>query len=102
MKTQATPRPWNVENGVNIQDSNFYGIAHTRVDSKLSVHEQTANAELIVRAVNSYDELIEILNNLLEAISQVDTTNNNTRVTEELGIAETKANDLLRRAKGSL
>lgn len=63
----ATPRPWRVEenNGVshfivtddfNEQESEGYIVAQTR-DSK----ESKANAELIVNAVNSHDELIEAL-----------------------------------------
>jgi hypothetical protein len=45
------------------------------------------------------DELIEVLNNILESLAQLDMSNNNTKITDQLGVYETKANDVLRRAR---
>lgn len=59
MSTQNTP--WHIDNGVNVSDSNEYGICHTRVDSKLSIYEQQANAAHIVKCVNLHEELVRAL-----------------------------------------
>jgi hypothetical protein len=61
---KATPRPWKVNSGVNIESVNDKLVCHTRVDYDLKVSEQEANAELIVKAVNMHDELVEILCNI--------------------------------------
>ena len=61
-----------------------------------------SDADMLVKCVNLMPEIVLALDTLCDAISQVDTSNNSTRVQEILGKAETMANDVSRRAKSNL
>lgn len=76
MTDGATPRPWRVhENGgdatwltilqgawdISHNDAENPGVVASARYSGMSPAENRANAELIVRAVNSHDQLVEAL-----------------------------------------
>jgi hypothetical protein len=74
MKTKATPRPWKApfidENDADVisitDEDQMFGICVCREYSCESKEQMKANAELIVRAVNCHDELVQALKDLLE------------------------------------
>lgn len=63
MTTQPTKRPWHITKIGNIRSSNDIGIANMDYFEK-SVEEYKANSELIIKAVNCHDELVEALKEL--------------------------------------
>ena len=75
MKTQATPRPWSfnkVENYIESQNGGLVASVRTGGLDPLENYDMKirANAELIVRAVNCHDELVEIVENKIKFITQ--------------------------------
>ncbi len=106
MKTdKATTRPWklgDITQVTDIEDSS--GELVCSVESAKNIHEESANAELIVRAVNCHDELIKRFESLIE-----DQENYLRRITDQDdGDYYTKKSELekdrklLKRAKGEL
>lgn len=63
---EATPRPW-VQHHDDISDGNGGYVATTH-DGINDGRGNEANAELIVRAVNSHDKLVEAVRLLREAV----------------------------------
>lgn len=85
---EATPRPWRVEDDTtliwgacNPDDNSTYGMgypvatAHTQLGAGSPFRrthkedEASANAALIVRAVNHFDEVVEVLRQAREFIN---------------------------------
>ena len=79
MKDKATKRPWIVSRPVSVTrdyDEEGHYIRSTAIDgwpvcantgeNDLDRAEQLANAQLIVKAVNCHDELVEALKMILE------------------------------------
>ena len=71
MKTKRTPTPWNNDlfpfavdgkDGILIADCSDIACRNDEV--------QNANAEHIVRCVNSHDELVEACNHVIDNLSQ--------------------------------
>lgn len=62
-----TPTPWKLD-GFHIVDDNGAIIATCRTAYRYATQEEVSNAELIVKCVNSHDELLEACKGLLEAI----------------------------------
>jgi hypothetical protein len=66
MKELATPRPWHLTNaGVTVKANDVY-ICDCN-SAWVEVEENLANAELIVKCVNTHDQLVEAL----EIISKI-------------------------------
>lgn len=90
--SKATPRPWSLGENANgsplILGANLRGICP--VISSHGLNERQANAELIVRAVNCHDELVEACE---FALMQTDE--------RRMPIQFKKLNDALKRARGS-
>jgi len=67
MKTEHTPLPWKRFNLTDIfpDDDDTYGTKHIadcqpdNPNNRMEIHEQDANAEFIIRACNSYYDLLE-------------------------------------------
>lgn len=106
--SEESKLPWFVKKGTSVRYSpttgekfsNDFDYVRSADDQCISVFiNGGGDAELVVKAVNVHQELIETLSELLEALSEVDTTLNSSRIIDRLGAAETKANDVLRRAK---
>lgn len=95
---KPTPRPWKIDDnpqlplGIIQDDEDGYGIAEFAYDHA----KDRANAELIVRAVNCHDELIEAVSRFLDhALNGKEQT--------RLSVNDlTRFNNLLKRAKGEV
>ena len=63
---EPTARPWNIEN--EVRNYQIWIEAHSRSICRIDLpdDEDKANAELIVRAVNSHDALIAAVKSLIE------------------------------------
>ena len=59
----ATPRPWKVDNEFYIRDSQSNAIG--QLYGSIGSFQVLGNASLIVRAVNSHDELMQALKRLM-------------------------------------
>lgn len=84
--TEATPRPWRVENpmgdylsivvGDQSYDWRFIAHVHTDIEKGSTVKpigksQMAANAALIVRAVNTYDERDALLREAAKAFAHI-------------------------------
>ena len=70
MKTQHTQTPWNAD-GVTIQAEDGYYVANTNPNGRIMGNgkhkpEDIANAALIVRAVNSHQDMVQFVRDFLE------------------------------------
>lgn len=68
---KATPRPWLVrDNGTitNKDQSSYVFVCDFKSNNDNRVTMDWANAELIVRAVNNHDKLVDAASKLLRAI----------------------------------
>ena len=108
VKTQATPRPWKfiqdrhksgqVINAISTGESNRW-IARMCLNPEVSFEQEKANAELIVRAVNCHDELVQKLEEIKKIISEYpDLPDKKYKAVLTLSGLD----DLLKRAKGEL
>ena len=88
-KGQATKRPWHIDGFdlTNIIVKHPSGNGWIKVadcHGEFPIDEQIANAQLIVRAVNSHDELVEALQDLLD---RPDNENNRIKAKQALSKA---------------
>lgn len=91
MKTQTTPRPWTVLSQ-NVMGDVIYFIKQQNNPS-----EARSNVELIVRAVNSHDALLEALKSLLNCPRLNDDFEKSDSQTMQ---AVNKAEEALKQAEG--
>lgn len=109
MKTQATPRPWFLEGDSAIcvpewgsdEPDGVVKIAEVkksyyRAKSSPTIKEYKANAELIVRAVNCHEDLIESVSTLINIIK------NGCETEEDKEFILDFYEQLLKRAKGEM
>lgn len=72
MKTDnATPRPWQLSNYLEREDYPFERLVTDGKGSKIASKVSKQDAELIVRAVNAHDALVEILKQSLMCIDSL-------------------------------
>jgi translation initiation factor RLI1 len=70
MKELATPRPWHLTNaGVTVKANDVY-ICDCN-SAWVEVEENLANAELIVKCVNTHDQLVVALEEIMRLSSMV-------------------------------
>lgn len=82
--TEHTPTPWRVEDGTDLiwgacnpDDRSSYGMGYSIVEGKIpswkpykpDYDERAANAAFIVKAVNSHDMLVKVLEGIAEFCS---------------------------------
>jgi hypothetical protein len=74
MKTQtdnATPRPWSIQDGkICGGPLTKSGLFPSFIAETTSLPNSKANASLIVRAVNSHDELVQMAKEMLRYMQQ--------------------------------
>jgi hypothetical protein len=85
--SKATPRPWSISRGVFATD---FDVVTNNNGKEIFRTHNNADAELIVRAVNCHDELVEKLDLVFYAL------NNGLQLTEPDSVE-----NLLKRARGS-
>lgn len=93
---KATSRPWNLlpaRSLVNVKGPNGEQICQLKMDNTKS-----ADALLIVRAVNNHDKLVEALEALITACAPVHIELSSVKAVREMG----KLLDATQKAKGAL
>lgn len=70
---QATPRPWRSERAAMVDERGAILATAWAQDSFLGELPYRANAELIVKAVNNFDELVEALELLSSRLRNMST-----------------------------
>lgn len=100
MKLEYRPETiikYNSDTGEKIEKTNhyIYNDKNNFIGVIVDDEESKKRAETIVNSVNNINDLFKALNNLLSAISETDTSNNSTKITEALGLAEIEAETAL-------
>ena len=103
-QSKATPRPWKIESSVYIKGAQGERIAEVSEQGPRYCDPVDANAELIVRAVNCHDELVNELircraavKNAVESLKHLGCK---AESTEYYLNEASKSNELIKHAKG--